>query len=146
MLLSKEEFQTELQYWTEVAGELFVESEGELNPHLVVLVNNGASYGRKGQPVVAAFLICEAWRSRWPVGQKATVAPVDDPNHDEILVVSGITVELHHGSATAQILHEDGKRQLGAFDTWESDTSNRLLALFLMGFSQAFIGHMARLN
>lgn len=111
-----------------------------------VLTALGFDYGSAGKMVPAIVLTAEAWSSIQTVAEREAhpenrVRPSDDPERKEVLIINGMTLDLHSEMMRAEISRDDaGKATLGAIQTMV-DYENAIAMSFWRGYAVGFLGN-----
>lgn len=109
-----------------------------------LIASLGAKYGSYLKKIPAIILTSEAWmsetpREAWEAHPENRIAPVDDPNRQEVLFVSGMTLDRHSELLRVNISRDEQKQAvLGEVTPW-TDFDNRLLQSFWTGYATAYV-------
>lgn len=103
----------------------------------------GVKYGQDQKPVVAAYLVSEVWVSVQDPRERAAhpdncIAPSEDPDRKEAVIVCGMTLDLHTKMMVAIIEREQGKATLQLEDRQASLVESPLLKQFFRYFAMAY--------
>jgi hypothetical protein len=105
----------------------------------------GMKYGFERQPVAAVYLTSEAWLTRTTQAEldahpENRVAPSEDPDRIEIVMVFGMALAGHTGSINARIRRDgQGRATLERIEEEPEAMESRLLKRFFMGFAGAYL-------
>lgn len=103
---------------------------------------NGQKFAREQKLIVMAILISEAWMVTKPIEKyKADPTPPSkDPNRQDIVMVCGMTVDLHAEMMRAYITRDkQGRGSLGRFVRMTGH-KDFLLGKFFVSYAVAFAG------
>lgn len=114
----------------------------------------GTRFGEERQGVVAVYLISEVWFSTqrwdaWKAHPENQVAPIDDPDRKEAVMVVGMTLDLQVVVKEAMIERdEQGRARIvpWPFEGQPMHLESKLVKQFFIGYARAYKAARARLN